>query len=467
MRAVLGNRRSVSDKFRVGALLVASVLAALLASPRAFAEGAPPAAAASVTPPPADQPPPALTSDQLDQLCAPIALYPDALLAQVLMASAYPLDVVAADRFMQKNGKLTGDAMEQALAKQPWDISVKTLTHFPSVLKYMDENLDWTQALGNAFVNQQADVMTSVQHLRSEAYAAGNLKTSPQQTVTMDNNNIIIAPTDGQTIYVPQYDPQVVYTQGPSTVVVTQPTTTVVTQPAYTSSDVVATGLLSFGAGILVGSLINNNCCNWGGGYVYAPHYGGGYNGWGHQPPGWNNNGWQHNGNNNINIGNDINIGNGATKPWKPNNDRRPPLQNGRPGQVRPPARDFGYNNGRPGRGGSTLPANTRPGAGGGAFGGYGNGSNTLQNSTRGQQSLGGNNRPGGTKPVRPAQTKPMKPARTPQRNFNQGGGMFGGGSGQFNRSAGQRGAGSMGSAQRNGFKPPARGGGRGGGGRR
>jgi hypothetical protein len=492
MRAALGNRYPVSVKERFGVLLLAAAVLVMMAGPQAHAQGAPPAAAASTTPPPADEPPPALSSDQLDQLCAPIALYPDALLAQVLMASAYPLDVVAADRFMQKNGSLSGEQMEAALEKQPWDISVKTLTHFPSVLKYMDENLDWTQALGDAFVNQQADVMASIQHLRSEAYAVGNLKTSPQQTVTMDNNNIIISPTDGQTIYVPQYDPQVVYTQGPTTVVttggtttvVTQPTTTVVTQPGYSSGDLVATGLLSFGAGILVGSLINNDC-NWGGGYVYAPYYRGNYYGWGHPPAGWNNNGWQHNGNNNINIGggNTINIGNGngngngngANRPWKPNNDRRPPMQNGRPGQVRPPARDFGYGNGKPGGGASTLPANIKPGnnkpGGGGAFGGYGNGNNTLQSSTRGQQSLGGNNGPGGgtkpakpagTKPAKPAPTKPIKPATTqPNRGGgNGGGGLFGGGgngggNSSYNRNAGQRGGNSMGSAKRNGFKPP------------
>src|SRR6185369_5013196 len=132
-----------------------------------------------------------------------------------------------ADRFMQKNANLSGDQMEQALQGQPWDISVKTLTHFPSVLKYMDENLDWTQALGDAFVNQQSDVMASVQHLRAQAYAAGNLKSGPQQTVTNADNVIVIAPANGQTIYVPQYNPQVIYTQGPTTVI-TQPSTTVV-----------------------------------------------------------------------------------------------------------------------------------------------------------------------------------------------------------------------------------------------
>src|SRR5215469_9363315 len=223
--------------------ILTALMAALPArAQNAAAEGAPPANA-----------PQMLTAQQLDQLVAPIALYPDALLAQVLMASAYPVDVVAADRFLQKNPNLTGDQMEQALQGQPWDISVKTLTHFPSVLKYMDENLDWTQALGDAFVNQQSDVMASVQHMRAEAYAAGNLRSGPQQTVTASADTIVIAPTDGQTIYVPQYNPQVVYTQGPTTVVTGGGSTTVITQPTTT---VVAAGLLSFTAGVVVGSLI-------------------------------------------------------------------------------------------------------------------------------------------------------------------------------------------------------------------
>src|SRR5262249_21926213 len=147
------------------------------------------AAADEAAPPAANQAPPPLSADELDKLVAPIALYPDALLAQVLMASAYPMDVVAADRFLQKNPKLEGDQMEQALQGKSWDMSVKTLTHFPSVLKHMDENLDWTQSLGDAFVNQQSDVMAAVQRMRDEAYKAGNLKSGPQQTVSTNNDN--------------------------------------------------------------------------------------------------------------------------------------------------------------------------------------------------------------------------------------------------------------------------------------
>jgi hypothetical protein len=462
-----------------------------------------PAKAQNTPPPPADataqaEAPPKLTPEQLDQLCAPIALYPDALLAQVLMASAYPLDVVAADRWMAKNGNLTGDQMEKALEGEPWDISVKVLTHFPSVLKYMDENLDWTQALGDAFVNQQADVMASVQHLRQEAYAAGNLKSGPQQTVTNSSDGIVIDPADGQTVYVPQYNPQVVYTQGPTTVVttggattvVTQPTT-VVTQPGYSATDVAVTGLLSFTAGVVVGSLINNNnnWCNWGGGYVYAPIYhGGGYgwSGWGRPPPGWGYNGWNqggHYGNNNININNNgnININNGGGQRWQPNNSRRPTPYGGKGATTRPVARDFGYGTpGKPGAAG-TLPANqNRPNQAGGsnAFSGYGRGAGTAQASTRGAQSLNSSTRPNNYKPpaqgsaTRPANIKPAttKPAGggnfQPQKpggykpqaaNPNRGGNVFGGGNGGFDRSASQRGAGSMGSAKKSGFRPQGR----------
>jgi hypothetical protein len=107
---------------------------------------------------------------------------------------------IQADRWLAKNQGLTDDKMEDALKNESWDISIKILTHFPAVLKYMDQNPDWTSALGDAFINQQPDIMTSIQHLRSQAYALGNLKSGPQQTVTVSDNNIVIQPADGQTI---------------------------------------------------------------------------------------------------------------------------------------------------------------------------------------------------------------------------------------------------------------------------
>ena len=120
------------------------------------------------------------SQQDLDQLLAPIALYPDALLAQVLMASTYPLEVVEAARWSKANPKVTGKALEDAMAKQAWDPAVKSMTSVPQVLKQMDEKLEWTQKLGDAFLAQQADVMDTIQTLRGKASAQGNLKTTEQ-----------------------------------------------------------------------------------------------------------------------------------------------------------------------------------------------------------------------------------------------------------------------------------------------
>ncbi len=165
---------------------------------------------------PAGQPAPLLEAAQLDQLLAPIALYPDPLLSQILMASTYPLEVVEAARWVQvsSNAALKGDALSAALAQQSWDPSVKSLVPFPQILKMMSDRLDWTQQLGDAFLAQQADVMASVQRLRHEAQAAGKLTSTPQEAVTADGPNIVIEPGDGE-VYVPYYDPNAVYGEWP------------------------------------------------------------------------------------------------------------------------------------------------------------------------------------------------------------------------------------------------------------
>ena len=126
-----------------------------------------------------------LDAAQLDQLVAPIALYPDPLLAQVLMASTYPLEVVQADRFAKANKSLKGDKLKEALAKQDWDASVKELVSTPTVLAMMSDKLDWTEKLGDAVLAQQADVMDAIQRLRAKAQANGKLETTEQQTVTV------------------------------------------------------------------------------------------------------------------------------------------------------------------------------------------------------------------------------------------------------------------------------------------
>ncbi len=196
-----------------------------------------------------------LTEQELDALVAPIALYPDALVAQILSAATFPDQVAAANDWMGQNKNLTGSALMQAVNKQSWDPSVKALTQFPSVLNNMAQNLSWTSELGETYHNQQTEVMSAIQKLRAQAKAAGNLKSTPQQTVKIESQDgtqvIVIQPANPQVVYVPQYNPTVVYG-------------TPYTTPGYSTSDMVATGLLSFGAGIAVGALMSGGCCGWG-----------------------------------------------------------------------------------------------------------------------------------------------------------------------------------------------------------
>jgi len=154
---------------------------------------------------------PVFKQEELDQLLAPIALYPDSLLSQILMASTYPLEVVQADRWAKQNKDLSGDALGAALEKQTWDPSVKSLVNFPQVLTMMSEKLDWTQKLGDAFLAQQKDVMGTVQKLRKKAQEQGNLKTTEEQVVKAEPNIIIIESADPQVVYVPTYNTTVVY----------------------------------------------------------------------------------------------------------------------------------------------------------------------------------------------------------------------------------------------------------------
>jgi hypothetical protein len=168
---------------------------------------APDTAAPEGAPPPHTQ----QTPEQLDQLVAPIALYPDSLVAQVLAASTFPEQVVEADRWVQAHPDLKGDALGQAVDQQPWDPSVKALAAFPSVLGNMDKNLSWTSSLGDAYYNQQSDVMDAVQVMRKRAQAAGDLKTTSQQNVTTEGSTITVAPANPEIVYVPAYDPWLVY----------------------------------------------------------------------------------------------------------------------------------------------------------------------------------------------------------------------------------------------------------------
>jgi uncharacterized membrane protein YgcG len=161
-----------------------------------------------------DQPPASSgkqSPQELQQLVAPIALYPDALVAQILAASTYPTQIVEADRWMQSHSNLKGEELAKEVDKQDWDPSVKAVAQFPSVLENMDKNLSWTSSLGDAYINQPQDVTEAVQTLRQQARNAGHLNSNEQEKVTTQGNTIIIEPADPQVVYVPAYDPWLVY----------------------------------------------------------------------------------------------------------------------------------------------------------------------------------------------------------------------------------------------------------------
>src|SRR5215475_4188720 len=193
---------------RRGSLLLA--LAILLASAIGAAAQQP---AASPSPAPAAPEQTLLKPEQLEALVAPIALYPDALLANMLAAATYPLEVVEADRFIKENKNLKGDALKAQVDKKSWDDSVKALTATASVLDMMSDKLDWTKSLGDAMLAQQADLMDAIQRLREKARANNKLSSNKQQKVTVTQQEgrqaIVIEPTDPSAMYVPYYEPEV------------------------------------------------------------------------------------------------------------------------------------------------------------------------------------------------------------------------------------------------------------------
>src|SRR6202158_5787669 len=148
---------------------------------------------------------------ELQQLVAPIALYPDALVSQILAASTYPTQIVEAERWMQGHSKLKGEELAKEVDKQNWDPSVKAVAQFPSVLENMDKNLSWTSSLGEAYANQPQDVTDAVQAMRQQARKAGHLNSNEQEKVTAQGNTVIIEPANPQVVYVPAYDPWLVY----------------------------------------------------------------------------------------------------------------------------------------------------------------------------------------------------------------------------------------------------------------
>jgi hypothetical protein len=420
----------------------------LLAVPLTLGPLAPPTALSQQAPPAQTQPAaPEFTQAELEQILAPIALYPDDLLTQVLAAATYPLEVVMASRWVEQpaNKALKNDALLKALDGQDWDASVKSLVPFPAVLKTMSDQLDWTQKLGDAFLAQPSDVFAAVQTLRGRAQGAGKLQSNAQQTVRQDGPAIVIQPTQTETVYVPAYNPTVVYGAWP------YPANPPVYYPppvGYYAGTALATGL-AFGAGIAItGALWGWGSPNWGGGNInvntnrYNNINANRYNNFSSRNGSISSGTWQHNadhrrgvgytnsqvrqqyrpnagagnaasrdafrgrgtagqaglaqggqrlaGNNNL-QGNRPNGGAGAAN--RPANVQRPNGGGGLGAQNRP------QNTQRPNGGGNAAGRSQgaqRQGGGGSAFKGVGNGAATRAQSAQGSASRGGAQRAGG-----------------------------------------------------------------------
>jgi hypothetical protein len=363
-----------------------------------------------------------LTAAELDGVVAPIALYPDALVAQVLGAASFPDQVTDAAFWIRDNSSLTGDALAKAVDEQDWDPSVKALTQFPSVLDTLARNLAWTSTLGEAAAMQQSDVMAAVQRMRAKAYESGNLKSSSEiKVVQQAPQTIVIQPANPQVVYVPAYNPTVIY--GAPVVV---PNYTYVAPPG-----IVATAAISFGAGIAIGAMFNGcNSWTWG---------------WGCWGTNWGGNTIIYN--RNVYYGNPYWRG-GYYRPYRPGYPSygRPPYYrppgrpvNGRPPYNRPPNRPVRppYNPGKPnpGRPGGgkpptiqPLPSPGKPGGGRPPGGGQPGKPGTGQPGRPGGGQPGGG-QPGGGQPGRPGGqpgTRPGQPSIQPVPNPGKPGGTPG-----------------------------------------
>ncbi len=283
-----------------------------------------PAAAQAPAIPPAAAVPTSWSPEAMEELLAPVALYPDPILMQVLAAAGNPQEVLDAGNWLLQNQSLKGDALEQAASKIGFTPPTRAILQFPATLDMMCQEMAWTTELGQAFVADQQGVLDAVQRLRFQAQDVGNLKSSPQMQVSMQDQGgeqvIYLKPADPEVVYVPQYDPVAAYAPAPVA------STTTVVQEGHSTGAMVTTGLLAFGAGLLVADIFDDDDdwdnyyprYGYGGGYnynhyPYRPAYGGGYypsNGY-NRPPNYNN-GWQNNGN--INTG-DITINTGGNRP--------------------------------------------------------------------------------------------------------------------------------------------------------
>src|SRR6266481_4130688 len=323
---------------------------------------------------------PKLASGELDSLVAPIALYPDPLLAQTLAASTYPLEIIQLQQWMDRNKDLKGKALADAVAKQPWDPSIQALVEFPDVVQRMAGNIQWTTDLGNAFLAQQSDVMAAVQSMRAKAQGTGNLKTSAQsvvktETVSSGKQVIEIQQANPDVVYVPSYDPTVVYGAAP------------VEYPyyPYTYPGYVPGTALAWGAGIALGAAAwgawggNWGNCDWNGGNVNI------------------------NNNNNFNKNNNFNRN--VSRQGQGNWQHNPQHRGNAPYGNRQTANKFGGRGpggaggaGRPGGAGGVGGAG-RPGGAGGVGGAGGAGGAGKPGGVGGAGKPGGagaGNRPGG-----------------------------------------------------------------------
>jgi uncharacterized protein DUF3300 len=398
------------------------------AAPSSQAQPSVAATAAPAAPPPAaaiepGPPPGAASAQDLQELVSPIALYPDVLVAQILAASTYPTQVVEADRWLKQNPNLSGDQLAAQVNQQTWDPSIKSLTQFPTVLQTMNDNLAWTSTLGEAYYNQPADVMNAIQVLRNMAVNAGTLKSTEQQRVEVQptppatqggtqpsvQQTVIIQPAQLNTVYVPQYNPTSAYGAP------------VQVPPGYTGSDLLVTGVLSFGAGILLGSLINN-----------------GHNDWGCN--------WYGGGGSSVKYNNNVYVTNNNVFPGRPPGYRPPNGGYPRPGYTaRPmpyPATKAHYNGGaginrpnnraipatRPYNPATARPAN--PNIAKPNFPKPSTLPNNPAGSNPGRQEVGKNRPNQPTNPVgtnRPAAAKPANRAADPARGFAKDSGSTGG----------------------------------------
>lgn len=232
------------------------------------------------------------SSEQLDSLVAPVALYPDPILSQLLVASTYPLEVVEAGRWLKQHSNLKGQALADAVRQQKWDASVQALVALPDVLNRLDQDVSWTSDLGNAFLAQEAGVMQAIQRLREKASNAGVLKSTPQQTVGTENQNgqnyITIQPASPDVVSIPQYNPEAVW--GPAPEYYPYPSM------YYPTGAAIAAGAITFGAGVALGAVWGSGWSGWGNWGWNA--------GWGNGSIGINNNFVRINHFNRVNVGN-------------------------------------------------------------------------------------------------------------------------------------------------------------------